>query len=81
MKATRPARFQSEWATTSITYRRSGYKLCGVVIVKLALRFVIYLILFLILLPFLPAAVRDGGTQWLDSYLSDQSGEMLEKKN
>lgn len=41
---------------------------------------VIYFILFLILLLFFSAAVRDGGAQWLDSYLSDESGEILVKK-
>lgn len=82
MKATRPARFQSEWATTSITCRRSGYKLCGNVIVTSAEigTLVIDLILFLILLLFFSAAVRDGGAQWLDSYLAAESGEILSKK-
>ena len=35
---------------------------------------VIYFILFHILLLFFSAAVRNGGAQWLDSYLSDESG-------
>lgn len=81
MKATHPARFQSEWATTSITCRRSGYKLCGIVIVISAEigtgTQMIYFILFLILLLFFSAAVRDGGAQWLDSHLSDEPGEIL----
>lgn len=40
----------------------------------------IYFILFLILLLIFSAAVRDGGAQWVDSYLSDESGEILVKK-
>lgn len=36
----------------------------------------IYFLLFLLLL-FIPAAVRDGGAQWLDSHLSDESGQKL----
>lgn len=38
MRVTHLARFPSEWATTSITCRRSGYKLCGSVIVSRVLK-------------------------------------------
>lgn len=37
----------------------------------------ICLLLTVNLVLFLSAAVRDGGAQWLDSYLSDESGKML----
>lgn len=38
------------------------------------------MICFLLAIPlllFLFAAVRDGGAQWLDSYLSDESGKTI----
>lgn len=72
MKATRQARFQSEWATTSITCRRSGYRSVRAIVI---VTYISALFSSLFCFFFSSAAVRDGGAQWLDSHLSDESGE------
>lgn len=37
----------------------------------------IYFLLTVLFLVFLSAAVGDGGAQWMDSHLSDESGKKL----